>query len=168
MDKKVIALAALGLFGSVLPTGCAEKDAARQAAQDARDIAMVERMSREPFEPIVPTAISSVDITRYGLDRPGCVFRKTGGNDPLFIAGGDEGFMRIGGDLRRYAAKLESAQLPGNARATYVGLSNWIDLMRRPDAGTGADEDHWPARLIVHDARERVAFMADGAVTCTR
>jgi hypothetical protein len=25
---------------------------------------------------------------------------------------------------------------------------------------------HWPAKLVLHDAQERVAFMSEGEVTC--
>lgn len=163
-SKGMVLLAPLLLVGVL--AGCWDKTPAQKAAEDARDVAMVERMSKEPFRPIIPKPVTSADVTRYGLDRPGCMFRKGDERDPLFIADSEEGFMRIGGDLKRFAAKKESAQLPGNARTTYVGLSSWIDLVRQPDAAAGGDQDRWPARMIIHDAQERVAFMADGMVTC--
>jgi len=125
-------------------------------------------MSKEPFKPIIPHAITEIDIARYGLDKPGCAFRKPGEKDPIFIANPDEGFMRIGGDLKRYAAKMESAQLPGNARSTYVGLASWVDLVSLADRGGGSDTLNWPAKLILHDAQERVAFMAEGEISCQR
>lgn len=167
MHSRGMVLLASLLLGGLL-AGCWEKTPAQKAADDARDVAMVERMSKEPFRPIIPKPVTSIDVARYGLDRPGCAFRKGGTGDPLFVGDSVEGFMRIGGDLKRYAAKKESAQLPGKARTTYVGLASWIDLVRQPDAGTGSGQDRWPARLIIHDAQERVAFMADGTVTCTR
>ncbi|MFC0685903.1 hypothetical protein [Novosphingobium clariflavum] len=127
---------------------------------------MVERMSKEPFRPILPRPITRIDVERYGLDKPGCRFVRQGEGDPIFIGNAEEGFMRIEGDLKRYAAKLESAQLPGNARSTYVGLSTWVDLVSLPDRAGGSDTTHWPARLILHDAQERVAFRADGEMRC--
>lgn len=146
--------------------GCGHKSPTEKASDDAKDIAMVKQMSREPFKPIVPTTITADDVNRYGLDKPGCSFRKKGAGDPLFIAGRDEGYMHVGSDLKRFASKKESADLPGGARSTYMGLSSWVDLVRLPDAATGADDQAWPARLVVHDAQERVAFQADGVVTC--
>lgn len=143
------------------------REAAEKAADNAHDVAMVERMSREPFKPILPKEIGAVDMARYGLDRAGCAFRKDGAKDPLFLAGSEEGFMRIAGDLNRYAAKNESAQLPGGAHATYIGLSSWVELVRLPDAGTDSTQDRWPARLVIHDAQERVAFQANGTVDCS-
>ncbi|MFC0203167.1 hypothetical protein [Novosphingobium soli] len=161
MQKAVIGLAVL-----LSLAGCGEKDPSTQAVEDARDVAMVERMSREPLKPLEPLPITRQDITRYGLDKPGCSFRKQGQGDPLFIAGKDDGYLHVGGDLKRFAAKSESADLAGGARSTYVGLSSWIDLVRQPDAGTGSDDMNWPARIVIHDAQERVAFMADGRMTC--
>ncbi|SLJ87960.1 hypothetical protein [Novosphingobium mathurense] len=173
MMRKTLAVL---VFLSLL-AGCEEKDPQEEAAQDAKDIATVERMSREPFKPIVPDPITPVDIDRYGLDRAGCFFRKTGkaGSednggqkaDPIFFGDSVDGFLRIKGDLKRFAAKTQSAEFPGGARATYVGLSSWLDIVRLPDAGTGADANVWPARLILHDSQERVAFMADGTVDCS-
>lgn len=164
------AIGVSGLALAVLLAGCGDEHRAREEAKDAaevaRDVAMVERMSREPFKPILPKPIGPIDMARYGLDRAGCAFRKQGVKDPLFLAGAEEGFMRIGGDLNRYSAKTQSTELPNGTRSTYIGLSSWVELVRLPDQGTGAGQDHWPARLIIHDAQERVAFQADGMVDC--
>lgn len=163
MRKTMVAVGFLGLLA-----GCGHKEpAAQEAAQDARDVAQVERLSHAPFKAIVPTPIGSQDVQRFGLDRPGCSFRKGNQGDPLFIAARDEGFLMIDNDLKRYAAKSTAAELPGGARTTYTGLASWVDLVRQPDAGNSSSQTEWPARLILHDSQERVAFMADGTVTCS-
>jgi len=149
-----------------LLAGCAKEDPTQKEAEDAEDVAMVERMSREPFRPIVPDPITPVDVARYGLDRPGCSFRKDGSKDLLFFGDASDGFLRVGGDLNRFAAKTGSAELPGGARATYIGLSSWLDVVLLPDKRIDNDAHGRPARLILHDAQERVAFMADGLVSC--
>jgi len=158
--------ATLGLAMLTLLAGCGQNNPAEEKAEAAHDVAMVERLNKATFQPIIPVPITAQDIASYGLDKPGCSFRKTGQADPLFIAGKDEGFLRVEGELKRYAAKSQSAGLPGGARTTYVGLAGWIDLVRQPDAGTGADDMRWPARIILHDAQERVAFMSDGVMIC--
>lgn len=162
MRKTILVLA-----GFALLSGCKGENSADDGATQAKDVAMVERMSKEPFQPIIPAAITSDDVARYGLDKPGCTFRKGESKDALFVAGKDEGFMRIGPDLKRYSAKEASADLSGGARSSYVGLGSWVDFVRLPDGDTGGGETKWPARLIVHDAQERVAFRADGMMTCT-
>ncbi|PNU06147.1 hypothetical protein [Novosphingobium guangzhouense] len=147
--------------------GCGQETPAEQAAENARDVAMVERMSREPLKPIVPIPITAEDIDGYGLDRPGCSFAKQApGAAPIFIATSTEGFMRVGRDFKRFAAKGTSADLPGGARTTYVGLSSWVDIVRLPDEGMASDANTWPARLIIHDSQERVAYRADGVMHC--
>lgn len=161
MRKHATVLAALCVLAA-----CSKETPAEKAADDAHDIAMVEKMSREPFKPILPIAITQVDIDRYGLDKPGCTFSKGKATEPLFIATRDEGFMRVGTDLKRFSARSLSADLPGGARTTYVGLSSWVDIVRQPDAGGHSDAMTWPAKLIVHDSQERVAFMADGTMRC--
>lgn len=161
MRKTTLVLAALALLA-----GCGDGNSADTPQQAARDVAMVEKMNQAPFKPILPSGITTMDIERYGLDKPGCSFRRGGATDPLFIAGKDEGFMRVGTDLKRFSAKDVSADLPGGARTTYVGLSSWIDLVRLPDEHSGGDALNWPARLIVHDSQERVAYRADGTMTC--
>lgn len=161
MRKTLLAVSALAFLSA-----CGDEDPANNAAEAARDVAMVEKMGRPPFKPILPEAITEMDIARYGLDKPGCSFRKGDAKDPLFIATREEGFMRVGPELKRFSAKDVSADLPGGARSTYVGLASWIDLVRLPDGETGGDNLKWPARLIVHDAQERVAFRADGTMTC--
>ena len=153
------------LAGAML-AGCGQKDPAKQAAADARDVAMAERMSREPLQPIVPEPITASQITRYGLDRTACSFRRDGTGDPLFMAGIQEGFMRLSGDLTRLAARTESAELPGHARGTYVGLSNRVEFSALPDKDGASGAKSWPARMIIHDQQERVAFTADGLMTC--
>ncbi len=157
----------LGLVLVPLLGACDAKSHAEKKSDDAHDIAMVKRMSKAPFKPILPKPITEVDMERYGLGHRGCRFTAKGGKAPIFVAGPDEGFMIVDRDLDRYAAKTESAQLPGKAHSTYIGLANWLDIVRLPDEGTGGDQIHWPARLILHDAQERVAFMSDGMMDCS-
>ncbi len=162
MGKTWAALVSLALLGA-----CTKESPPEKAAQNAQDVAMVERMSRAPFRPIVPDPIRSVDIARYGLDRPGCSFRKTGAEDILFFGDASDGFLKIGDDLKRFSAKTRSAELPEGARSTYIGLSSWLDIVQLPERNGDGDPSTSPARLILHDAQERVAFMADGTITCT-
>jgi hypothetical protein len=156
-------LALLGACTTESPT----ESPPENAAQAAEDVAMVERMSREPFQSIVPEPITAADVARYGLDRPGCGFRKTGAQDILFFGDASDGFLKIGDDLKRFSAKTSSAELPSGARTTYIGLASWLNITHLPDAEGDGDPATAPARLVLHDAQERVAFMADGTITCT-
>lgn len=153
------------LAGTAL-AGCAQKDPAKHSGSDARDVAMVERMRRVPLQPIVPEPITTGQIVRDGLDRAPCSFRKKEEADPLFLAGAEEGFLSVSGEIARLAARTASAELPGHARAAYVGLSNWVEFSALPENGEAPGAGAWPARMIIHDQQERIAFSADGIMSC--
>ncbi|WP_226635563.1 hypothetical protein [Novosphingobium profundi] len=158
----------MGLALVAALAACGSEDTvAEKKADAAKDVAMVKRMSKAPFEPIIPQPIADVDMERYGLSHRGCRFTAKGDENPIFVAGPDEGFMIVPPDLDRYAARTTSAELPGGAHSTYTGLENWLDIIRLPDDETGGDAVNWPARIMLHDAQERVAFMADGMMDCT-
>ncbi|MET1756056.1 hypothetical protein ABVV53_11390 [Novosphingobium sp. RD2P27] len=161
------------LLGVGLLSGCGnEPEARRDPADDARDVAAVERLSQPPFRPIRPEAFTSDDIDRYDLAREGCVFRPGNAVDgpPVFIAQKDRGYLKIEGRLQPLAPKEGSSELPSGAHATYIGTENWVELVAQAgDAGSAASASRngWPSRLVIHDANERVAFDGLGQVNCT-
>ena len=167
MTRSLALRLGLAVVLTMLAAGCNSDTPVEKAADDARDVAMVERMSKEPFQPILPKPITPVDDARYGLDRAGCRFTRKGGKMPIFVAGSQEGFMHTGPDLNRFAAKTTSAVFSGHAHSIYVGLDSWVEIMRLPDEAMESTDTRWPARLIVHDAQERVAFRADGVMDCS-
>lgn len=161
------------LLGVALLGGCAdEQGAKRDPADDARDVATVERLSQPPFRPIRPEAFTANDIDRYDLAREGCIFRPGTAVDgpPVFIAQKDRGYLKIDGRLQPLAPKSASSELPSGAHATYIGTENWVELVAQAgDAGSAASASRkgWPSRLVIHDANERVAFDGLGQVSCT-
>lgn len=159
------------LFGAALLAGCGgETGTQRKSIDDARDVAMVERMNQPPFKPIRPEPFTADDIARYDLAREGCMFRPGNKADeaPLFVAQQDRGYVKIGGELHPLAVRSGSAELPGGAHSTYVGTQNWVELVAQAGAGGGTGARHtWPSRFVVRDSNERVAFDAVGQVSCT-
>ena len=159
------------LFGLALLGGCgAEEEPPRKADDDAKDVAMVERLNQPPFRPIRPEPFVTDDVDRYDLARDGCMFRPGTKPDeaPLFIAQKDRGYLKLGGKLLPLAVKSGSAELPSGAHSTYVGTSNWVELVAQAgESGKALDgSETWPSRLVIHDANERVAFDSLGQVAC--
>lgn len=146
--------------------GCGGPSPETKAAQDARDVAMVERMSKPPLKPIAPEPISADQMRRLGLDRISCAFSRNADEPAIFLAGLAEGFMQVDGEIERLAAREHSAELPGDARSTYIGLKNWVDFQSLAGEGPAGDARHLPMRMILHDAQERVVFTADGTMSC--
>ncbi|MCJ2177439.1 hypothetical protein [Novosphingobium album (ex Hu et al. 2023)] len=166
MQRTKLKLLLPAIAAGAILTGCAEKDPATQASEDARDVAMAERMSRVPVQPVVPEPLTADLITRYGLDRARCSFRKSKTGEPLFLASTQEGFLSLSGELARMAARTGSGELLGGARAAYTGLSNWVDFMALPETGDKPGPDRWPVRMIIHDSQDRIVFTADGVMSC--
>ena len=169
IPRFAIGLAAL----TALASGCGEKqDRQRQAADDARDVAMVKRLNQTPFAPILPEPFTAEDMARYDLGRRGCMFRPgdTAGEPPLFVAQEDRGYLKIEGKLLPLAVKSGSAELPSGAHSTYIGTQNWVELVAQAGAERMGKDDAkaWPSRLVIHDAQERVAFDSLGQVSCAR
>jgi len=163
--------AVLAVVGLALLSGCGnDQQPQSKAADDAQDIAMVERMNKPPFRPIRPEPFTAEDITQYDLARAGCMFRpgNRANEAPLFIAQQDRGYLKIEGKLLPLAVRNDSAELPSGAHSTYIGAQNWVELVAQAGQG-GASSDGaqtWPSRFVIHDANERVAFDAVGQMRC--
>jgi hypothetical protein len=141
-----------------------------KAVDDAKDVAMVERMNQPPFQPIRPEPFTEADIAQYDLARAGCMFRPGNNPDeePMFIAQQDRGYLKIEGKLLPLSVRAGSAELPSGAHSIYVGTQNWVELVAQAGesgGGSGASKA-WPSRLVIRDANERVAFNAIGQVSC--
>lgn len=159
------------LAGVALLAGCGRhEEPQHKAADDAHDIALVERMNQTPFKPIRPEPFTADDLARYDLARNGCAFRPGDKADeaPLFVAQEDRGYLKINGVVQPLSVKGGSAELPSGAHSTYMGLDNWIELVAQAgDEGQGpGGKAAWPSRLVIHDASQRVAFNAPGQVSC--
>lgn len=162
------------LLGLAFLSGCGggDREAQRKASDDAKDVALVEKLNRVPFKPILPEPFEAEDIARYDLARSGCMFRP-GDNPnekPLFVAQEDRGYLKIEGKLYPLSVKSGSAELPSGAHSTYIGTQNWIELVAQAgDQGTTVNgAQSWPSRLVIHDSSERVGFDAVGQVRCAK
>ncbi|MBB4856717.1 hypothetical protein HNO88_000014 [Novosphingobium chloroacetimidivorans] len=163
----------MAVLGAAALAGCGGGDNPhRKAADDAHDVALVERLNEPPFKPVLPQSFTREDIARYDLARVGCMFRPGNKPDepPLFVAQQDRGYLKIEGKLRPLAVKSGSAELPSGAHSTYIGTSHWIELVAQAgDEGRASDGGKaWPSRLVIHDANERVAFDSLGQVSCAK
>lgn len=159
------------MVGLALLAGCGEDTPPQaKAVDDAKDVAMVERMNQPPFRPIRPEPFTAADIGQYDLARAGCMFRPGDKESeaPLFIAQHDRGYLKIEGKLLPLAVRTDSAELPAGAHSTYIGTQNWVELVAQAgDGGAGSGPGKaWPSRLVIRDANERVAFNAIGQVSC--
>lgn len=144
---------------------CDQPSPEEQARKDARDVAMVEAAQKvqPPVQRVGPQPILQADIDKYNLGGAGCGFvpADAATDDPIMIANGVRGFMRIGDNLVVLAADSGSGELPQGAHEKYSGRGHWVQLTRGESADAQA-----PGSLTVRDRFERVVFFKAGRLTC--
>lgn len=114
----VIALALLALGGC--GSGMSEEEA---SLQEERDIAMVKEANdqRPPLEQITPEPLLSPDIERYDLYGEACAYAPGTSLGTRVFAREADAFMKIGGEVERFAADPGARQLPMRTRSLYNG-----------------------------------------------
>ncbi|QPC99944.1 hypothetical protein [Qipengyuania soli] len=139
-------------------------EADRQAA-----VAEVEANQEAPPEMLDPRPIRYPDIEKYGLYGAGCNFAPDGGGlGAIALAMADEGYMKRGEEILRFAADKGSDELPYLARHKYDGkdYSFTLDLDRDSGAPTGDETSDYSGTLTVKDGKDRVVYRATGIAQC--
>lgn len=136
---------------------------AEKAANDARDVAMVEAAQKvqPPVQRLGPQPIQQADVDRYNLGGPGCAFSPAGGGGPILLTGEERGIVKIGDRLVVLAADSGSGAFPKNTHEKYVGRGAWIQLTKGegPEVGT-------PGSITIRDRFERVVYFSAGSLAC--
>jgi hypothetical protein len=153
-------------FGALVLAACHSLTPAEKAAQDARDVAVVEAIQHRhpPLQRIHPQPID-VGVRRlFNLTDAGCDFRSgQRGGGPVLVAGRAKAALLIDGKPVIYAADSGSPALPFGTHEKYVGRSNWAQLVRKPGEGAPGQ---LPMSLTIRDRFARVAYFARGTLTC--
>lgn len=136
---------------------------AEKAAQDARDVAMVEAAQKvqPPVREIGPQPIQQADVDRYNLGGPGCAFTPKDKPGPILLTGEESGIVKIGDRLVMLAADSGSDEFPRNTHEKYAGRGAWIQLTRGEGPETGA-----PGSITIRDRYERVIYFSAGSLSC--
>lgn len=140
-----------------------------QRARDERDIAMVEEANRAAAPPIAPEPILYPDIEANGLYGTGCSFVAEGsGLGAVMLAMIDNGYMKLDGDIVRFAADKGSPELPFGARRHYAGKKYAFELALAPGEGrpAGMESVNYDGRLTVREAGGAIVYDKSGTVQC--
>lgn len=161
-----IALAAVALLA-----GCSEAGKENDAAQDARDIAMVNAAqdAKPPARPIAPEPILFFDITKNRLYGSGCNFVPEGGGmGAVLLAQPDRAIMKLNGNIVTLASDPGSAQLPQGSWSRYTGKA--FALVLTEDSGTPRTRngvvETFRGELVVTDPHDQVIYRAPGTAQC--
>lgn len=150
-------------------SGCQrELSPEEQAQRDERDIAMVEQANEAmaPLEPLTPEPLLYADIERYDLYGPACNYAPGTSLGTRVVAREADAFMKVDGEVLRFAADPGARELPLRTRSLYNGrehvLRLQIDTERGPDGETGDFE----GSVTVFDKHGRVVYQGTGLVQC--
>lgn len=112
-----------------------------QAQADERDVALVEQANRAmpPLELVTPEPLLLPDIERYDLLGEACNYAPGTSLGARVIAREADAFMKIDGEIERFAADPGSRELPARTRSVYHSKNYSLRLELRED-GPGRNE----------------------------
>ena len=167
---------------AALLSGCGnELSPEEQAAADERDIAMVEEANEAmpPLQQVTPEPILLPDIERYDLLGEACSYAPGTSLGARVIAREADAFMKIGGDIERFAADPGSRELPMHTRSVYnskdfslvLGLNDNDSEEAPPDDGERAEpamdsRQNFEGSVTLRDAYGRVVYEGVGLAQC--
>jgi len=164
----------LGLICCPILAGCDSEMS--QAERDARDAEIVERVKEAndlapPLFDIVPQAILHPDIEANDLFGKSCAYAPGTSLGARVIARETDAYMKIDGEMVRFAADPGSRELPAGSRTLYNGREY---SLRLEIEGDDADKDEsvgtdlFEGTVWLRDRWDRVVYQGSGAVSCGR
>ena len=150
---------------------CSRQPTAEEvAAQERRDIAQVEAVQKQkpPPQMIAPEPILFPDIEKYDLFGAGCAFAPGDSMGAIMLARDKVAWMKLEGDLVRFASDPGSAEMPLGTWSRYSGKEMALALTRSEGAGDpdGEETVRWRGRLTVTDPFDQVIYNEEGMVQC--
>ena len=160
----------LMLAGAVLLlTGCGDDvSPEEQTAADQRDVAIVEAANKAPppVQLITPEPILLPDIERYDLLGEACSYAPGTSLGARVIAREADAFMKIDGEIERFAADPGARQLPMHTRSVYGSKGYSLVLSLREDTGEGEQRASYEGSVTLRDAHGRVVYEGVGEAQC--
>jgi len=169
----------LGLAGAALLLfGCGnEVSTEERAAADERDVAMVEAANKAapPVKQVTPEPILLPDIERYDLLGETCSYAPGTSLGARVIAREADAFIKIDGEIERFAADPGSRELPMHTRSVYNSKDYSLVLALRIDGADAETEsggeidserDDFEGSVTLRDAHGRVVYEGVGLAQC--
>ncbi|HEY6815704.1 MAG TPA: hypothetical protein VI168_09215 [Croceibacterium sp.] len=165
---------------TLLLAGCSDEVAPEErAAADERDVALVEAANKAapPVVPVTPEPILLADIERYDLLGDACSYAPGTSLGARVIAREADAFMKIDGEIERFAADPGARELPNHTRSVYNSKNFALRLALRdapaePDgeaeaqAGPTIASGDFEGSVTLRDAYGRVVYEGIGLAQC--
>lgn len=169
---------------TLLLGGCGGELSDQEAAQQAeRDVAMVKEANeqRSPLRQVTPEPILYPDIERYDLYGEACAYAPGTSLGTRVFAREADAFMKIDGEVERFAADPGARALPLRTRSLYNGRNYALRLQidGKGQAPTAPDEEANEAKappaggagdfegtVTLFDKYGRTVYEGTGPVQC--
>ena len=160
-----------------------DPSAAEQSAEDKRIVEMVRAANEAPppLEEVIPEAIGFPDMEKADLFGLACSYAPGTSMGARVIARETDAYMKIDGEMVRFAADPGSRILPGNTRSLYNGreFSLRLDIESKvdgevedegeiegEDAPVAAGSARHEGTIWLRDRWDRNVYTGSGAVSC--
>lgn len=161
---------AWGIIAALLLAGCGrEVTPEEQALQDERDIAQVEKANDAmgPLKPITPEPILYPDIERHDLFGEACNYAPGTSLGARVVAREADAFMKIDGEIVRFAADPGSRELPQRTRSLYAAKEYSLRLaLEGAGEPSGQGSTNYEGSVTVFDSHGRVVYEGTGLAQC--
>jgi hypothetical protein len=151
-------LAPAALAACIALVGCDSGKEPRKLS-DKEASRIVANVNRGASFQIEPEPILEEQVKKLRFRSAGCVFSPgTGGHGAIALAMKEAGYIKVDGEIVRFAADSGSRELRPGVRTRYFGTTYWFKL-----ALTDADGG---AHLTVGDHADVVVFDSEGKIWC--
>lgn len=136
-----------------------------QAQRDERDIALVERANdtKAPVRQLTPEPILYPDIERFDLYGAACNYAPGTSLGTRVVAREADAFMKVDGEVLRFAADPGARELPQRTRSLYNGREYVLRLQLE---GEGTEGEDYEGAVTVFDKHGRVVYEGVGLAQC--
>lgn len=156
----------LALTALVLLSACDnDPDREDQTARDQRDVALVQKANSAlpPLEEIEPEPMTAGDFQRYDLKGQSCNYAPGTSLGTRVVAREADAFVKIAGEMERFAADPGSRELPQHSRTLYSSKNYSLRVQIGGDESAAARE----GEVEIRDVHGRVVYDGTGPVTCS-
>jgi hypothetical protein len=150
--------------------GCGDEPTpAEQAAEIARKNALVQKgnAALPPPEQVVPEPILYPDIEQHGLSGAGCNFAPGTSFATRVIAHPEDAYVKVDGEIMRFAADSGASELPLGARSRYLGRTHELRLaLSQEGEQSGSEAVDYQGTVTLLDRHGRLVYEGSGFAQC--
>ncbi|GAA0278665.1 hypothetical protein GCM10009127_19590 [Alteraurantiacibacter aestuarii] len=162
--KKIIMIAALGCVACGHETSVEQQDMLDQQA-----VEMVEQANNvsPPLEEVTPEPILYPDIERYDIYGASCAYAPGTSLGARVIARQADAFMKVDGEILRFAADPGARELPYGTRSLYNGREYSLRLEIAGGGDVSGEETvDYEGTISLRDRWDRVVYRGSGTAQC--